>query len=62
MTASYGLALGGASSRGVPDAGDLIEQARYAEFAEAVLPMVGDSGRAESPPQPRSFTGDRRVG
>jgi len=31
MTASYGLALGGAFSRGVPDARDLIEQARYAE-------------------------------
>lgn len=31
MTASYGLALGGAFSRGVPDGRDLIEQARYAE-------------------------------
>jgi hypothetical protein len=31
MTASYSLALGGAFSRGVPDALDLIEQARYAE-------------------------------
>ena len=31
MTASYGLDLGGAFSRGVPDGRDLIEQARYAE-------------------------------
>lgn len=31
MTTLYGLALGGALSRGLPDARDLIEQAEYAE-------------------------------
>lgn len=35
---------------------------QQAAFAEAVIPLVGGSGRAESPPQPTSFTADRRVG
>jgi hypothetical protein len=55
MTASYGLALGGAFSRAE-------QRDQQAAFAEAVIPLVGDSGRAESPPRPTSFTGDRRVG
>jgi alkanesulfonate monooxygenase SsuD/methylene tetrahydromethanopterin reductase-like flavin-dependent oxidoreductase (luciferase family) len=33
-----------------------------AAFAEAVIPLVGDSGRTEPPPRPTSFTGDRRIG
>jgi alkanesulfonate monooxygenase SsuD/methylene tetrahydromethanopterin reductase-like flavin-dependent oxidoreductase (luciferase family) len=35
---------------------------QQAAFAEAVIPLVGGSGRAESPPRAMSFTGDRRVG
>jgi probable F420-dependent oxidoreductase len=35
---------------------------QQAAFAEAVIPLVGDSGRTEPPPRPTSFTGDRRIG
>jgi hypothetical protein len=37
------------------------QREQQAAFAEAVIPLVGDSGQAESPPQATSFTGDRRV-
>ena len=35
---------------------------QQAASAEAVIPLVGDSGRGESPPRPTPFTADRRVG
>jgi hypothetical protein len=65
MTASYGLTLREAGRRMVmEDLGRWYGRSfdAVAAFAEAVIPLVGGSGRAESPPQPSSFTGDRRVG